>query len=526
MIMQAANDNELLAGLGSYIRPLLSEAGTAMEMDKAGFVGVCFAHPRDANSRVFFAEYVNPENRAGKYSGDYILPGSCAFVRAVESAAKDGRAGLYVVSSDDPAAVREPLAKEFPKADRPVAVSAYLLGGGAESPVLYFIANSGEIFEPFSGRFEVAKELLVETLRTALFLAAAAEPQLAWWSEQLMSKLQEYFPSYTEAQKRALAKMRHPYLQWQEGREEVPKIIGPNLPPGDRRFLEAIRGADEVKVTGLLSGSFQDHNVYSAKVKPGGGAKEFDAAIKAAPQGPADKEVRGYFSLLPYFRNIRDVMPSPPLIFPTGEKARGGEDLYTVVTPHLGGQSLYDFIKDNWGSDVERVRHLRGVFGQLRNFIENIRPTEGVSEPLPPYFRLYKSHLGEEQRNGGRFEKTNRQFSTWLPAGIERSAILGVPGGTLMNPLWVLRQAPAPADVAGQEAFWQTSQHPRRMVRYGHGDFHVGNVLYIPGEERVTVLDFDYVEEHPEHEDPATLEVSFVLAVAATRSAVKRSQPW
>ena len=48
----------------------------------------------------------------------------------------------------------------------------------------------------------------------------------------------------------------------------------------------------------------------------------------------------------------------------------------------------------------------------------------------------------------------------------------------------------------------------------------------IPGEERVTVLDFDYVEEHPEHEDPATLEVSFVLAVAATRSAVKRSQPW
>ncbi len=512
--------NRLLAGLGEYIRPLLSEAGNVMGMDNAGFIGICFSNPDDSTTNVLFAEYVNPANRQGSYEGNYILPTTCAFVRALLSCAQENIIWYYAISSDEPRAVVEPFAKEFPNATAPQAIFARNLdpAGGA---ILYFISASESTFVEFPDKLFTAQTFLIKTLRDALFLAATADLHLVEWSDKLIAKLPEVFPTYSEAQKRALAKVRHPYLQWQEGRSEEPTIEG--FQEKDRDFILAIRGAVKVKETGLLSGSFQDHNVYSAEIWPSGEARMFAAAIKFAPQSRANKEIRGYFSLLPYFREIREVMPSAPLVFPTGKKVEDksgrvtGEDKYTVVTPHLGGQSLYDFIRSKWSEDVDRVLTLRKVFHQLRKaFVENIRPPVGPEEQVAPFRRLYDSHLSNEQRKpGNRFDKTTRQLKGWLPDGLETSPLLSAFGDHVCNPLWMLESSPLETEAAKIVDYWQTVPRERRMVRFGHGDFHVGNVLFAPADGRVTVLDFDYVGDHPEHEDPATLETSFVLAAAA-----------
>ena len=317
--MRATADDKRFSILGMYLRPLLSEAGTALGMPKAGFIGICFPNPEDKKSRVCFAEYLNRDNRKEDY-GDNVLLETSKFILAIDSAAENGlrHTASYTLGPDESNAVKLPLQKEFPGADS-VNIYARRTYSSAEYAILYFVALSEEPFEAVGPKLSIAINFLVATLRDAIFLAATAHPEVGSWSDELATRLPEVFPGYTSAQKAALARVRHPYLQWLDDHHAEPRLTGAINSENDKKFLRSLRGFDEVQVKGLLSGSFQDHNVYEATVIPEAAALEFQAAIKSAPQGRADMEIRGYFSLLPYFRNIRDLMPAAPLSFPTDE---------------------------------------------------------------------------------------------------------------------------------------------------------------------------------------------------------------
>lgn len=515
--------NRELAILGRYLRPLLSEVGSALGMPEAGIMGINFPNPNDESSRVLFAEYLNPANRADCFDDDYILPSLCKFISAIDIAADSNtHISPYTVTSDEPDAVKVPLKKEFPNETEPLIIYAvHMDHPSVKSVIIYCIGPATQSFDSMHKNLHVTQSFLITILRDALFLAAAAESGRGDWSDKLASLLPEVFPLYTNAQKVALTRIRHPYLQIlnQQSAISPPNVVVESgYAVDDKQILSAVTGVEEIRVTGLLSDSFQDHQVYSATIKPRAGAAPFEAVIKPALKQQADREWIGYFTLLPYFRDIRDVMPSPPLVFPTELKGVDTtEDMYSVVTPHFGGRSLATFIRGNWTDNVIRVPTLIDVFKQLREFIEKIRPPKGPTVTSEPFLSLYESHLGDtEGQRGRRFEKTLEELTRRLPEKYKLSPIIEFLGETLYNPLWVMSEAPRESDGREMEEFWRSSPHALRMVRYGHGDLHVGNVLFAPDDGRVTILDFDYVGEHREHEDAATLEVSFVLSAAAS----------
>jgi CheY-like chemotaxis protein len=269
---------------------------------------------------------------------------------------------------------------------------------------------------------------------------------------------------------------------------------------------KAVTSASEIMVLGRPKGSLQKDSVLlTARIRPVDGGAQYVAIVKRSSSKKIGDERRGYAKLSQYFANVGEFIP-PSSIFDSLTTRRDA----ILVTPQVEGKTLYEVAQDYWVDEVpNRIELFQSTFTSLRHFLDGVREIQSVRHVREQI--IVESYLGDSDEARRRQVKTLPVLSRFLPADkaqvrFEQADL------EIVNPHFLFGgRDPIP---------WWPDKLQCGMSHYGHGDFHVGNILISVASMRdhqpkhVFVLDYDYVGPWCKYYDTAQLETSFLMAIA------------
>lgn len=272
-------------------------------------------------------------------------------------------------------------------------------------------------------------------------------------------------------------------------------------------MCRAINDAKSVEVVRSLAGSFQEGGVLQVRLTPKDNAPDCIAVVKRGSLLKASQELAGQAKLMWYWKDIGKSLP--PL---RQYRSLLSSRELVLVTPFARGRTLSEVVKERWyADDRRRVDTFESIFQGVAKFLESIkRQSESVHGLGSAFTNAYLTVEAESRRAKtipvlDSVLKTRRRWLTCVDASV-----------TVPNPMVLF----GPADEAPEAWHWREEDCACGAVTYGHGDFHVGNVMVelsdegILEEDGLTVLDYDYVGEYCRHYDTAQLEASFLVELA------------
>lgn len=291
---------------------------------------------------------------------------------------------------------------------------------------------------------------------------------------------------------------------------ELPKVDSnvPDLQPAEELACKAITEAERVVVCERLMGSFQRRTVLLVEVSPrpahGGFTKPYFGILKRESWAKCKQEEENARRL-----DFDVGANSAQVRIPTVYMSLNRADEATMVSPVGGDVTLEAMVKRNWfRSDVSKHAFLH-TCERLRSFLLAIGT---ITKPC--------RHATSEITNQ-RFDRSKREGSQRLERSLavlrdlvpSKKPLLRVPGvrERIVNPRYVLENLTAIP--------WDSTQHPCKTVGFGHGDFHLRNIVdkTFEGNHPLCIVDFEHVAENPcQYFDTAQLEASFLLALASS----------
>ncbi len=295
-------------------------------------------------------------------------------------------------------------------------------------------------------------------------------------------------------------------------------------------MCRAITDAKRVEVLRRLSGSLQEAPVLQVRLTPKGDAPDCYAVVKRGYKdetstdgkpikGKAVKEIEGQSKLMWYWGEIGRSIP-PLRNYPSLLSSRE----LILVTPFARGRTLAEVASERWYDDKHgRVRLFQGIFEAVGRFLETINHTRSCEHGVDYVFT--NAYLTGDPESVRRRTKT-------VPA---LEALIGTSGSvltcagssvTVANPLMLFSHE------EGAGWHWQRVDPACGIATYGHGDFHVGNVMVdlstdgTLNYDGLTVLDYDYVGEYCLYYDRAQLESSFLVELALTFEEKCQTTDW
>jgi CheY-like chemotaxis protein len=279
----------------------------------------------------------------------------------------------------------------------------------------------------------------------------------------------------------------------------------------ERMMCRAISDARQVEVIRRLKGSLQEGAVLQVKLTPKGEAPDCIAVVKRGGVKKADDEVAGQEKLMWYWSKIGRALP--PL-----RKYRSllSSRERVLVTPFAGGRTLAEAAADNWYRDHEgRVQTFQAIFSAAAGFLETINRSRECKHGVAETFT--SAYLGTDEKAVGRKDKALSVLHSLI--GTDAAMVRCVSSSVIApNPLMLFQKMQEQDD--GVCWRWRPGESICGVVTYGHGDFHVGNVMMdLSKTGRIkrgglTILDYDYVGEYCRHYDTAQLESSFLIELA------------
>lgn len=525
---------EPLVRIARTIRSLLRRlAWTLRAMERGsirGYIGVCIAPPSGGDV-LFFAESLSRDTSKQTSEYDYTLPRDSEFVRLILEKGPEMRIYTLPKKENNPvimAAVVKPIREEFGRGPKQVLVLRVPLGLKGE----FFYAILDEKYGEQIGRtqhlWSPIAFLLQQVVGWAFVLSSLSVEgpndqldeirrdllqALPEW-DQAIDDLLEHFHQPTgetsgERPTRARVARRATECKLDTG-ESFPTI---EVSAEERRLLASLAGARKVYPRQDLEGSNQAGRVLQVVVEPETGPL-YHAVVKSTDRRKATKEMIGHRHLLPYSRQIGDMIAPLPRIHQVRTEKRaavaGIEKRYVVVSPQVEGRTLHALAREQWmNQSLDRVQVFSSVMNRLRNFLAVIAKKKSVR--CAPEAILLRENLHYDQPNTEAARRKNKTLNALRAIRTAKGPLLTMHGVEIVSPLWVFEH---PSEV--------TWRHGKGVVfdcSFGHGDFHTGNILVKLDPvrlvvERVYVLDYDYVGTYRQGVDPATLEASFLVSLA------------
>jgi hypothetical protein len=283
-------------------------------------------------------------------------------------------------------------------------------------------------------------------------------------------------------------------------------------------MCRAITDAKRVEVLRRLTGSFQEGTVLQVLLTPRDNAPNCHAVVKRGRLDKADQEVAGQAKLMWYWDKVGRSLP-PLRKYPS---LTSGQEL-VLVTPFAEGQTLSKIAEDRWyGDPFGRVNTFTTIFSAAKRFLGKIQRGNPCEHGLESTFEsVYKKVESARRR-----KETIEALQGLIGPSSAEALLCQESDVRVPNPLLLF------IDDASKRWHWKAPQTSCTAVTYGHGDFHVGNLLVDLAEDgtlrhdEVTVLDYDYVRDYCCYYDRAQLESSFLLEVALAFDVHHKPEKW
>jgi CheY-like chemotaxis protein len=285
-----------------------------------------------------------------------------------------------------------------------------------------------------------------------------------------------------------------------------------NLLKEEELACQAIAEAGSVVILDRFSGSLQNRSVLLVEVTPktGGGHSEggapYHAVLKQASMESCRREEDNAKKLNRYVGEN-----STQIRIPSVYMSLNRADEATMVSPVGGYVTLEAMIRKHWIRSEDTKREFLQICERLRRFLTDI-----AANPKPCRHDtrdIVNQRLDCRTSEGARrLERSVAVIREMVPTSEPLLEVEGLPQ-RIVNPRYVLENL--------RSIPWDSKLYSCKKVTYGHGDFHLRNIVDtdFQSKDQICIVDFEHVApDQCQHFDTAQLEASFLLAVSDSES--------
>ncbi len=513
-IHKKLKNNSKISEIGVVIRPILLGIIKNLNLQKA-IVGICFNV--DDFDPIFFAEKMSKPTKPEKMRVDhYTISRQNKFVSKIISSL-DVSHYKFDLDDDEYDLVETPLKSEFGQSTKHVKV--HLVGLHNSNCIFYIITqedfdHSSELYYAIKSFKDIVGGMLHQTLN-----------YISWKNyelTELTDELTKYLPinsnEYSDINIKLSQLLKHPLSRILSDISEnnEPEIFDINglANQEEKKLIKNIKGLSEVLINEKLSGSLQGKNIFQITATSSESTEiKYDSVIKFASLKSAIEDLDGLRKLTNLYNEIGNYLPPIPDYWSIITEATNSPSEVVITMPLLSGVSLHQFLIDIWyDEEIDSVSILKVLITEIKKFLSVIKidPSSQLIDSVELYEIFESSYTANNPNAKKRLRKTTKMFQELKIDS--KCYILHLNEEPILNPFYLFDD--------NNEATWIDARDKDDMIKYAHGDFHLGNILIDYDHtmhffKRINVLDFDYVGKHAGYWDSATFEASMIVSICS-----------